>query len=77
MTEDFDFLSIKDFCNRYASIITEGSLRWILFNSKFNGANVFVRRLGRRKLVISPKLFFEWLNSRTRKEQGETGDCRS
>ena len=33
-----DYLPIKEFCNRYSSIISLGGLRWILFNSKFNGA---------------------------------------
>lgn len=57
-----EYMSLKDFCKRYSSIVTEGSLRWILFNSKQNQADFFVRRLGKRKLLISPELFFQWLN---------------
>jgi hypothetical protein len=63
-----DFLTIKDFCQKYPSIISEGSLRWILFNSKFNRSDCFVRRLGKRKLLISPQLFFSWLESNKRGE---------
>jgi len=61
-----EYLTIKDFCQRYASIISLGSLRWILFNSKFNGADCFVRRIGQRKLLVSPRLFFSWLESNRR-----------
>lgn len=60
-----DFISIKEFCEKYPSI-SEGSLRWILFNSKFNGSDSFVRRFGRRRLLISPKLFFIWLETNKR-----------
>jgi hypothetical protein len=56
-----EYLTLKKFCERYSSIITIGSLRWILFNSKFNGADYFVRRLGKRKLLVSPRLFLSWL----------------
>jgi hypothetical protein len=58
-----EYLTIKEFCKRYASIVSEGSMRWILFNSKQNHANFFVRRLGKRKLLISPELFFQWLET--------------
>ena len=61
-----DYLTTKDFCDRYCSIVSMGSLRWILYNEKFNGADCFVRRLGKRKLLISPKLFLSWLESNKR-----------
>lgn len=61
-----DYLTIKKFCELYPSIISIGSLRWILFNSKFNGADSFVRKLGKRKLLISPKLFLAWVESNKR-----------
>jgi len=66
MDESNEFLTIKDFCERYSSIVTLGSLRWILFNSAQNGADCFVRRLGKRKLLISPKKFFTWVESNKR-----------
>ena len=67
MSQDLsDYLTVKDFCRQYSSIISMGSLRWILFNSKFNGADCFVRRLGKRKLLISPQRFLGWLESNKR-----------
>lgn len=61
-----EFLTLKDFCKQYSSIVSEGSLRWILFNAPENGADCFVRRLGKRKLLISPKEFLAWLESNKR-----------
>lgn len=61
-----DYMTVKDFCKEYASILSVGSLRWILFNSKFNGADCFVRRLGKRKLLVSPQLFLSWLEANKR-----------
>lgn len=61
-----DYLTVKDFCRQYSSIISIGSLRWILFNSKFNGADCFVRRLGKRKLLVCPQLFLSWLEANKR-----------
>jgi hypothetical protein len=66
MSSEEEYLTIKDFCNRFSSIISIGSLRWILFNSKFNGADSFVRRLGKKKLLISPNKFFLWIESNKR-----------
>lgn len=66
-----EYLTPKNFCNRYSSIISLGGLRWILFNSKYNGADCFVRRIGKRKLLISPPKFFTWLESNKRGEHHE------
>jgi hypothetical protein len=66
MTDLNEYLTLKEFCERYSSIVSIGGLRWILFNAKFNGADCFVRKLGRRKLLISPKLFLSWLESNKR-----------
>ena len=63
-----DYMTLKDFCNKYSTAITLGSLRWILHQSKDNGADEFVRRLGKRKLLISPNRFFNWLDTNKRKE---------
>lgn len=60
-----DWMKLKDFCKKY-SFITLASLRWILHNSEFNGSEYFVRKLGMGKtgaLLISPTLFFSWLES--------------
>ena len=68
-----EYLTVQDFCARHSSIITMGSLRWILFNSETNGSNYFVRKLG-RKLLISPKLFFEWVDSNKRENRKTKND---
>ena len=64
-----DYMTFKEFCKANSSIISEGGLRWILFNSKQNGADCFVRRLGRRKLLISPQQFFSWLEKQKRGDE--------
>lgn len=61
-----DYMTINDFCKKYSNIISRGSLRWLLHKSDLNGSNYFVRKIGKRKLVISPKLFEEWLENRER-----------
>lgn len=61
-----DYLTLKDFCKKYPSITNENALRWILFHSPSNGSEFFVRRLGTRKLLISPTLFFEWIENSKR-----------
>ena len=61
-----DYLTVKDFCKQYSSIITVGGLRWILFNSATNGSDCFVRRLGKRKLLVSPQRFLLWLEANKR-----------
>jgi len=40
---------------------TQNSLRWIIFNSKFNGASVFLRRVG-RKILIDDDAFVAWID---------------
>ncbi len=61
-----DYMSIKDFLKMYPNLVSLGSLRWLLQKSKDNGSDYFVRKIGKRKLVISPKLFMEWLEMRKR-----------
>jgi hypothetical protein len=69
-----DYMTFKEFCRANSSIVSESGLRWILFNSKQNGADCFVRRLGRRKLLISPQRFFSWLE---RQKRGDAAyECR-
>jgi hypothetical protein len=62
-----EFLTFKDFCQKYSSIIRPGGLRWIIFNSKQNGSECFIRRVGKRKILISPQKFFDWLELSKRK----------
>jgi hypothetical protein len=56
-----DYMTFKEFCREYAHVVSAGGLRWILFKSKENGADRFVRKIGPKKLLISPTLFFKWI----------------
>jgi hypothetical protein len=46
---------------KYHSWPTIGGLRSMIFTSYTSGADYFIRRAGRR-LLISEKAFFEWVN---------------
>lgn len=57
-----DFVTLKKFCEKYPEVATIGRLRWLLFRAQETKADFFVRRVGSR-LLISPQLFFQWLES--------------
>ena len=61
--QDFVFLNI------FSEItgISKGQLNWIIFQRKNNGAYFFIRRLGNKRWMASPTLFYQWL------EEGGTG----
>ena len=39
-----------------------GQLRWLVFRAEFNGFSKVIRRIGRR-VLISEKAYFEWVDS--------------
>ena len=53
-----DYVKLKIFCKRYPDAVTEGQIRWLIFTGR---ADYFIRRLGGRRLLVSPKKFFEWV----------------
>ena len=53
-----DFVKLKIFCQRYPDAVSEGQIRWLIFTDR---AGYFTRRLGTRRWLISPSLFFEWI----------------
>jgi len=55
-----DFMSLKEFCKKYSTLASMGRIRWLLFKSSETGADFFVRRIG-RKILVSPTLFFQWI----------------
>jgi hypothetical protein len=57
-----EYLTVKEFCKQY-SFISEGQLRWILFNRQENDATKFLRRLGKRRILIHVPSFFDWLDN--------------
>lgn len=61
-----DWFTLESFVEKHFEIISMGGLRWILFKSEENGSDYFVRKIGRRKLLVSEKRFFEWLEKNER-----------
>lgn len=53
-------LTVKQFCEKYPWM-TEGSLRWKIFNAESLGLSKAIVRFGKRRLLISEKEFFDWL----------------
>lgn len=54
------FLTVKQFAGKHTAF-SEASIRWIIFNSKTNGATTFIRKIG-RKVLIEESSFLEWVN---------------
>jgi hypothetical protein len=55
------FSTVKQTAEKHPAF-TQNSLRWIIFNSKFNGATRFILKVG-RKILIDDDGFIEWINS--------------
>lgn len=54
------FLTVKQLSQKYPAF-SENSLRWIIFNSKLNGATAFIRKVG-RKVLIDEIGFVSWID---------------
>lgn len=54
------FLTVKQASEQYPAF-SQNSLRWIIFNSKLNGAAAFIRRVG-RKILIDNDAFVAWID---------------
>lgn len=54
------FLTVKQASEKHPAF-TENSLRWIIFNSKLNGATAFIRKVG-RKVLIDEAGFVSWID---------------
>ena len=55
------FATVKQTSERFPAF-SENSLRWIIFNSKTNGATAFIRKVG-RKVLIDTDGFALWINN--------------
>ena len=55
------FLTVKQTSQKFPAF-SENSLRWIIFNSKLNGATSFIRKVG-RKVLIDADGFVSWIDS--------------
>ena len=56
------FVSLKQIPKLHPAF-TMPSLRWIIFNEKYNGASIFIRRVG-KKIVIDLEAFENWVNEK-------------
>lgn len=55
------YVTVKQLSKLYPAF-SELSLRWILFNRNNNGADSFVIKVGKKKLIIDTEKFQVWLN---------------
>ncbi len=55
------FSTVKQLSEKHPAF-TQNSIRWIIFNSKLNGASAFIRRVG-RKVLIDDEAFVAWVDS--------------
>lgn len=46
-----DLKTVKQLCQEYPHLFTEGSLRWLIFNGETNGFAACIIRAGRRVLI--------------------------
>jgi hypothetical protein len=54
------FSTVKQASQKYPAF-SENSLRWIIFNSKTNGATAFIRKVG-GKVLINDEEFCKWVD---------------
>jgi len=54
------FSTVKQTAEKHPAF-TQNSLRWIIFNSKLNGATAFIRKVG-RKVLIDDDAFVSWID---------------
>ena len=52
--------TVKQLCNDYPGLFTEGSLRWLIFNAEHNGFAACIIRMGRR-IFIDLVALRQWL----------------
>ncbi len=60
--------TVKQLCQEYPHLFTEGSLRWMIFNAETNGFSDCIIRAGRR-VLIDVRALREWMARR----RGTTG----
>ena len=51
-----DLRSVRQLCEEYPQLFTEGSLRWLIFNAERNGFARCVIRTGRKVLIDQTQL---------------------
>lgn len=60
------FIPVKTFPNYFPEMgLTEGRLRWLIFNKEQNGFTVCIKRIGKR-IFIDVDMFLTWIDSDTK-----------
>ncbi len=54
------YVSVKQL-SQFFPAFSELSLRWIIFQKMSNGAHVFIKKIGKRKIVIDSFEFRKWI----------------
>lgn len=60
------YLSINDFSERY-STWSKSSLRWLIYNNTAGFNEKVVRRVGKTKILLSVKDFWDWIEQQNTK----------
>jgi len=63
-----NYLTVNEMLEKY-SWLKPGGLRHFLFNSKKNGLEKAIRRMGKRKILINEQLFFLWIDEQNEGEK--------
>jgi len=62
--------TVRTLAQQYPDVITEGGLRWEIFNKDKNGLGESGAILKRgRKILIDTNRYFDWLYSQNQKQQ--------
>jgi hypothetical protein len=64
------YLSVPQAADYYPAF-SQSAFRHLIFNSKQNGFFKVVRRIGKRKILISTKAFEEWVESQQNLKGGK------
>ena len=56
-----DLKTVRQLCEQYPHLFTEGSLRWLIFNAQSNGFAPCIIRAGRR-LLIDVQALRRWMD---------------
>jgi len=60
------FISVKQASKLYPAF-SESSLRWWIQNKEANGASSFIKKIGKKKIIIEVSTFEKWLREGSKK----------
>lgn len=59
-----EYLTVAQLAQRYPAF-SQGSIRWLIFNSEINGFNKVIRKIG-RKVILNLREFKKYLEEQTK-----------